>query len=1214
MQQSTNVLPPLVNSAYAQDLFTPYPEYSTPTSSQSIASTFNNSTPFFFNSTAAAEPLPLSVQPCTTFTCAPLNGITRKINHGQNGHGPTVAVSTSTVTQHILEFTGDHRSPPIRPPIPPPSADLRSRPNQTTQLITALTNYADRSSPPPISEETVQASVQHIFQLLNSTKVATNSITSKQLEPYITPETRPTSLDPCSFCDPEHECHNIVTQDRQMISASPRKSRLLSKKEANRMWGLTTVPGGQTRSDTWNLGSQSLDTVPKQSKVKGAFEESFSRAIPAVTAHLLLQPASDTVVQTSAVVRTPQSSYPKLTDDTPQDRRTLEFVLDYRLDPGPGLRALWVHSMISRMLTWVDPLGLRLHPTPPSDEKQLPLLIIRDKLTHTSKCEDRFARDYEMASGIVSLCAQRSNRNEPAGVSHHPTTSSLGLSSRTAATSAMTGTSLTSKPSAAGSSSTFVAVRKARRGRGTKRSATTPPRSPLDNMGEPNSLDEQLVSTLRDCTAGTLLGEEITTDLDDLAMGKTTLQVNNSSTIHASPVLVSAACITAVEVLPPTQVQALEEANTRVERPACSRSGTVTELESIHTLSQRMEFSGQCPHELKANAPPQGDIRVFVIWGQEGRLVADRSSLQLPLVGDYHRGEENTTCTARCLVNLGLAGVVSVRLPTVAPPTDEAQVMTASKYSEPVLVHRRRRRRHRHIGGSIKPTSESRVAGEHSAVIQVVPAPLQYSAPNTESWGERRARRLGTGSSPPRFDGNEDNSSPNALLTINPSGGYPPEDLREAPFGQPRHLAYSLSPSTEEWADMGGCLDPDSIKGNADCRVPRWESESQAQSAFSDCPGEGTKPSLVPASVEVSLERGGRKCTFELRKSDWDDAHAQGMSEHSDIVIGLAWRRFVMTQQGQRVILPTIRLVSREAIDLPKNSWPTSWEGLLAHVNTGGFFRSISTLKGGMNQEMQALLDSTVFDDNLPWEAIDRDLASVRSGAPASQTDTIHLAQALASCTGLQQWNCLETTLRTLLRDEPNGWVLTPARLAALSVVASRRRAPDPGPPGQPLPWWTTGAYVEIRINHLSPEDFAPDPRLTSNLRGQVLDGIVSRLLRLFPAISDHDRFCLQDLREDLRLELNYKDPGLFSTTLVVPNGPWITALLEGTVSFGGQSFCILVPTDLFIETEVSNADQQAIRAIRALGNHANAHPWPVPVGVVGAAAGAPDNPNAAQH
>jgi hypothetical protein len=37
-------------------------------------------------------------------------------------------------------------------------------------------------------------------------------------------------------------------------------------------------------------------------------------------------------------------------------------------------------------------------------------------------------------------------------------------------------------------------------------------------------------------------------------------------------------------------------------------------------------------------------------------------------------------------------------------------------------------------------------------------------------------------------------------------------------------------------------------------------------------------------------------------------------------------------------------------------------------------------------------------------------------------------------------------------------------------------------------------------------------------------------------------------------------------------------------------------------------------KTIRALSNHANAHPWPVPVGVVGAAAGAPDNPNAAQH
>ena len=579
--------------------------------------------------------------------------------------------------------------------------------------------------------------------------------------------------------------------------------------------------------------------------------------------------------------------------------------------------------------------------------------------------------------------------------------------------------------------------------------------------------------------------------------------------------------------------------------------------------------------------PPQGDIWVFVIRGQDGRLVADQSPLQLPSVSDHHEGAENITCTARCLGNLGLAGVVSVRLPKVAAPTDDTQVITSSNYNYPALMHHRCRRRHRNIGGRIKQPSKNLVASEHTAVIPFASAPRHYSEPNTESWGERRERRRGTGDSSPRSDGNEENSPPTVLMATHPTGGYPSKDTRKAPFGDPHHSAYAMSPSTAMRTDVVVNPHPGSIRCNADCRVPRWKSETQTQSVLGDYPGESTMPSPVPDFVEVLLDRGGKKCTFELRKSDWDDAHAQGMSEYSDIVIGLAWRRSVMTQQGQRVTLPTIRLVSREAIDLPKNSWPTSWEGLLEHVNTGGFFRSIPTLRGGMTPDMQALLDSTVFDDHLPWGAIDRDLALVRSGTPAPQTDTMCLAQALASCTMLQQWNSLETTLQTLRRDEPDGWVLTPARLAALSVVTSCRRAPGPGPPGQPPPWWTTGAYVEIRINHLSPEDFAPDPHLASNLRGQVLDGIVSRLLRLCPAISHHDRFCLQDIRDGLRLELNCKDPGLFSTTLVVPNGPWITELLEGTVSFGGQSFCTLVPTDLFIETEVLNVDQQAIRAIR---------------------------------
>ena len=107
--------------------------------------------------------------------------------------------------------------------------------------------------------------------------------------------------------------------------------------------------------------------------------------------------------------------------------------------------------------------------------------------------------------------------------------------------------------------------------------------------------------------------------------------------------------------------------------------------------------------------------------------------------------------------------------------------------------------------------------------------------------------------------------------------------------------------------------------------------------------------------------------------------------------------------------------------------------------------------------------------------------------------------------------------------------------------------------------------------------------------KSQIQDGIVNRLLIVAPEIANHPHYRLQNLRSDLRVELNLKDPHVetcfFSAIAVLPTGPWISDFYKGVKSLGGRSFCTITPTDLHVETELSNTDQQVIRAIRsALG------------------------------
>ena len=109
---------------------------------------------------------------------------------------------------------------------------------------------------------------------------------------------------------------------------------------------------------------------------------------------------------------------------------------------------------------------------------------------------------------------------------------------------------------------------------------------------------------------------------------------------------------------------------------------------------------------------------------------------------------------------------------------------------------------------------------------------------------------------------------------------------------------------------------------------------------------------LALASVEVRLMSSGKSLTVEVTEGDWSVMEALGLGMHPDLVVGLALRRQAgpSQKQGYRPI-PTIRLVRHDAQEIPKDTWPASWEGLVEHVQQGGYFRTIATLRGGMDQD-----------------------------------------------------------------------------------------------------------------------------------------------------------------------------------------------------------------------------------------------------------------------
>ncbi len=149
-------------------------------------------------------------------------------------------------------------------------------------------------------------------------------------------------------------------------------------------------------------------------------------------------------------------------------------------------------------------------------------------------------------------------------------------------------------------------------------------------------------------------------------------------------------------------------------------------------------------------------------------------------------------------------------------------------------------------------------------------------------------------------------------------------------------------------------------------------------------------------------------------------------------------------------------------------------------------------------QQQLSLFD---FNRHLDWDEIDWNLARVRAGAPISQdemTKNMMLVQLLSGCLVLQQRDPLVAFLATQFPDVSAGLIISPARLAALAVIVAYPK-PEPESPQQ---WLMSSSFAELWFNQL----FVPDTHRADNLRGQILDGIVDRLVNVAPDSKTHPR------------------------------------------------------------------------------------------------------------
>ena len=1174
-------------------------------------------------------------------------------------HVITGTVTPATVLTNAMQFSGDHRFPPGRPPI---NSKEISRPDQTTAINTAFAAWVDQT--PEEGPADSAASLEALRTLLHAPHAAAKPIGPTFMEPLAELDPSSAVCDPSSFLDPEYEVYMI---DREDPPATPHKNRMLPKRGMQRRLNgpragflfdespvsqalVPVTPGGRCHSVQVDPGVAQVDFVAPPPQVTPL------RSIPESAAQVLTRPLHR--VDCYYRQRQPETGalLPEADVDgrrpyvTPGAVKHLDLLLNGQATVDH--RESWLQTQMGNIIwmwtTTTSLEGIELMPQVGSLEPPQQVIAGRGTSTAARRLLPRLcdvvcdvasggnqAGDWGagVEGGVLDVEVNAVAQEGFAGEADRwpELTTAASMAERQVSTATAAEVSQATIPSMCSAGQTLP---RTQRRRPPQNEAYAPPALATAEPDRVDPRDTQRHTLLRvPCSGDSVPGETPKPQEGASAPGPIDRAPLRSPHRRRrgsrrkrkiSPLPPPPLCrpwwegggdnSRGAQTSLPSNMQErsameeagsglpqlpLEEDTTAALRTAPDRGSTVPVLEpgtarppgrkvpakgktvafaqgrvgsseggagySGVTLSQRREFLGTADSGTGSTAAPLESLWAPTRSGRKSR--------------------QAVAGAASALACVGLMGAVSARFPMPA----------ARRYYGPASPAGRRgrrghRRRHNKEGhGDTRATGRGDMAeverAEYRAGAQILQR-ISETGTGSQVEGAEHGRAVAYLSAAGDRNGTV---RPSVVREPSPRSG---DSLRSG-LGLAARWKRREGTTALVSGPPGEGLDAD--VGSVVAVMGTRNAEDAPRTAGMPAPADEQKlvppaPLSVPDTVETWLMGGGRRLPLELRLSDWSTIQDLGWGSFPDLVAAFAWRRCRDPSLGRdHGRLPTIQLVSYAALDIPKDSWPTSWEGLVEHVEKGGYFRTVAAMRGGMDpaaaQQQLGLLD---FTGHLDWDNIDHCLARVRTGGvipPDEVTESMTLAQLLSGCVALQQWDHLAAFLETQPPEVKAGLIISPARLAALSVIAARPR-PEPESPPQ---WLLSAPYAELRFNHLSLSDFVPDPHRANDLRGQILDGIVDRILSVAPEIKTHPHYRLQDLRSDVRPELNLKDlqmdTCLFSAIVVLPTGPWISDFYKGVRSLGGRSFCTIVPTDLHIETELSNTDQRVLRAIRiALG------------------------------
>lgn len=641
-------------------------------------------------------------------------------------------------------------------------------------------------------------------------------------------------------------------------------------------------------------------------------------------------------------------------------------------------------------------------------------------------------------------------------------------------------------------------------------------------------------------------------------------------------------------------------------------------------LSQRKEFRGRNNCKVSsAPLPPRGGLWITVTCGQRGRrtVEAGRSADQLQILptAGLRLPRPDTNDMAGLAEELAAlrdpVGGMSDRFP--GPPAWTRQTslaMPSARVAELDVEQSRHRRggsRHKKAGyspgGNEANTATEQQAGSESPGVRIEQlvgyqdALTEQTAetadvPGQQSVGAQKTMREllaeSRGTMVEQLVGSEGAATVlGPVMSFHNGHGFGATEVRERTVplleqaGDQRSPALSTIEATERMSSARKPADSDGSGGVQKVLSALGVEEK----AFETASGRGllttedheerrkgrSEGMPVPESVEAQLVWGETRLTVVVAREDWMEMQDLGMMLHPGLAVGFAWRRSL---PGLRRPLPAIRLLSSEELEIPMHAWPSSWEGLVAHVEEGGTFRVDGRLRGGMDPRLQAVLDQTVFDESIPWDTLDDYFTRISNGSalPDGAPDNLRLlSEALGTVCALNQWR----HVRQLSQETLASSTATALRLTVLGVVLSRNKVHNAVT--YDIPAELRGnRFVGLQFHHVNPT-LLVHGSLDGDTKIRLEEGAVNSLLEAVPQLAQCPLMNLPQTRQSVKLKCNLRSPGLMSLTMVIPHGPWVKDILNRTGILKGDSFATLAQGGSIVELELPMQTKQILVAIQ---------------------------------